>query len=232
MILVDARVGSGDLVDPLRRLSLPIEKAHLGFGDVAFVGRGVGGEVVSVGIELKKFRDLVASLRSGRLQGHQLVGLQQAYDFRWLIVEGQWKQGRRGELVQGKTPVRGAMSGAELEKRLITLEVQGGLRIRHTFSRRDTLRVICNLYRWWTDRALEDHDSHVAIYHPASLAPVSQFRQIVSTLPCIGVKISKIVESHFDGDIRRAINASTAEWAAIEGLGERSAQRIVQSLSK
>lgn len=230
MILVDGSIGSKDLIEPLRRLSLPVEKTHLDYGDVAFVGRGVGGAPVSIGIELKKFRDLVTSLRTGRLQGHQLIGLHLAYDYYWLLIEGQWRHGRRGELVQGRASVRGEMSGAELEKRLTTLEIQGGIHTRHTFTRRDTLRVIYNLYRWWTDRDLSEHDSHLTIYHPAPLVPISQFRQTVSTLPGIGFKLSQVVEQHFGGYPLRAFTAPVAEWARVPGLGRASAEKIVRAI--
>jgi ERCC4-type nuclease len=230
MILVDAAVGSKELVEPLMRLGLRARKTHLPYGDVAFVGRGQGGSEVGIGIELKKFRDLVSSLRSGRLQGHQLIGLQQAYDFRWLIVEGQWKHGRYGELIQGKSRVHGSMTAAELEKRLLTLEVQGGIRIRHTFSRADTLRVLGSLYRWWTDRSLEEHDSHITIYHPPTLVPVSQFRQTVSTLPGIGLKLSQVVEQHFGKSLWRAMDAPKSEWAKIEGIGIATADKIVNAI--
>ncbi len=233
MILVDVKTGKRDkpesFIDPLKRLGLPAQKANLDFGDFAFVGRGIGGVDVSVGIELKKFRDLVSSLRSGRLQGHQLIGLQQAFDYRWLIIEGTWKQGRHGELVQGKTKVHGGMSGAELEKRLTTLEVQGGIKIRHTATRSDTLRVICNLYRWWTDRNLDTHDSHIVIYHPTPLIPISQFRQTVSTLPGIGIKLSAVVEKRF-GTLNQMFRATVEQWEDIEGIGRPTAERIVQTI--
>ena len=233
MILVDSKTGRKDspeaFIAPLKRLGLSAEKANLQFGDFAFVGRGVGGVEVSIGIELKKFRDLVSSLRSGRLQGHQLVGLQQAYDYRWLIVEGSWKQGKYGELKQGKTPVHGGMTGTELEKRLTTLEVQGGIRIRHTYSRVDTLRVIGNLYRWWTDRNLDSHVSHVAIYQPAALVPISQFRQTISTLPGIGFKTSQYAERYFK-TIHRAVCANVEDWTGVEGVGSGTAGKIVNAI--
>jgi ERCC4-type nuclease len=234
VILVDSKTGKRDkpedFIIPLKRLGLPAEKAVLQFGDFAFVGRGINDTPVSIGIELKKFRDLIVSLRTGRLQGHQLVGLQQAFDYRWLIIEGSWKQGRHGELVQGKTPVHGRMTGAELEKRLVTLEVQGGLRIRHTFSRADTLRVLGCLYRWWTDRNLDSHDSHITIYHPPTLVPISQFRQTVSTLPGIGLKLSQAVEIHFHKSLRYAFEASANQWAEIEGIGLGTAEKIVNAI--
>ena len=40
-----------------------------------------------------KLPDLVSSLRTGRLSGHQLPGLVSSFDFSYLLVEGTWRWG-------------------------------------------------------------------------------------------------------------------------------------------
>jgi ERCC4-type nuclease len=194
VLKVDRRIGSKDLLEPLKAAGLPAELATLPFGDVAFVGRGTGGAELAVGIELKRFGDLISSLRSGRFQGHQLPGLRNAYDHAWLLIEGKWHQWRHGELMQGRRKMPGQMSGSELEKQLLTLELIGGVHVRHTPTRGDTVRVLGSLYRWFTDRNMDSHKSHLVIYHAQPLVPVSQFRSTISTLPKIGVKTSLVIE--------------------------------------
>jgi ERCC4-type nuclease len=194
MIHVDSRIGSKDLLEPLKAAGYPASLARLEFADVAFIGRGKGGADVTIGVELKRFGDLISSLRSGRFQGHQLPGLQRSYDHVWLMIEGMWRQGRHGELMQGKRKMPGQMTGSELEKQLLTLEMLGGIHVRHVSHRRDTVRALGSLYRWFSDRDLDSHRSHMVIYHAEPLVPVSQFRSTISTLPKIGVKTSLVIE--------------------------------------
>jgi ERCC4-type nuclease len=230
MILVDNRVGSKDLMVPLTRAGLPAHLSHLEYADVAFVGRGEGGKDVAVGIELKRFQDLISSLRTGRLQGHQLPGLRGAYDYIWLIVEGEWRQGKMGQLLHGRRKVHGQMTGGELEKQLLTLEMLGGVHVRHVNHRRDTVRVIGSLYRWFTDRDLDAHRSHLVIYHATPLLPISQFRQTISTLPGVGIKTSLVIERKFI-TLKRAVNASLDEWCSIDGIGPKTALHIREVLN-
>ena len=79
MIWVDSRIGSKDLAAPLTRLGLPAELTTLPFGDIAFEGQGDDRGPLTVGIEFKVLTDLVQSLRSGRLVGHQVPGLRQTW---------------------------------------------------------------------------------------------------------------------------------------------------------
>ena len=249
MILVDSRVGSKELVTPLKRLSLPAEEVTLEFGDVAFEGRGEQGRPVSIGIEFKQIDELIQSLRTGRLAGHQLMGMRGGetplYDWAWLVVEGEWKADRAGQvLIQNKRgrwkPAHGQMTVGELDKQLLTLELRGGLHIVHTKNRQRTLRFLAHLYRWWTDCDLDTHKSHLTIYHSPTLVPISDFRRVISGLPDVGLRFSLAAQKKF-GSIRRAVNAHTRDWAALETvddrgrtrkLGEKVASRVDNVLEK
>ena len=249
-IYIDTRAGSKDLIEPLTQAGLPVEATTLEFGDLAFMGRGEGGAEVFIGIEHKKFGDFVQSLTNERLTGHQLPGLVTAFDRAWLIIEGEWKHDAQGRVVvrngRGTTrAVRGCPPAIELEKRLACLETRGGVRVRHTNSRRDSLRVLIALYRFWTDRDLDEHKSHLAIHAPdmdaTLLTEVSDFRRVVAQMPGIGYKTSKAVEAHFDCSFRRLMLAGVDEWAEIttltrdgnaRRLGKARAQAIVDFLRR
>jgi len=71
---IDKRDGSDYLCEPLKQLGLR-RISTSPFADLAFTGRGNDDAPIEVGIEFKKLDDLVTSLRSGRLQGHQLPGM-------------------------------------------------------------------------------------------------------------------------------------------------------------
>lgn len=231
MLLIDDRVGSKDLHKPLKDAGLPAEIVRLEFADVAFQGKGPGGSALDIGVELKTLSDLVGSLRSGRLAGHQLPGLTKHYDYTWLIVEGMWRHDEAGQVVnyrgkyRGWQPVPGRMSAGELEKQVLTLECCGGLHVRYTNSRRDTVRFLSNLYRWWTDVAVDQHTSHLAVHMAPTIVPVSDFRQAVMRWPNIGFKTSKSVERIFGGSIRTAGNASVEQWAAVETITDKGQAR-------
>jgi ERCC4-type nuclease len=243
LLLIDRRVGSKDLLKPLKSAGLDAEIVELEFADVAFSGKGAKGASVDIGIELKTLTDLVGSLRSGRLAGHQLPGLRAHYEHAWLVVEGLWRTNETGHVTtyQGKTrgwvPLHGKMSSSELEKQVLTLELCGGLHARYTNARADTVRFICNLYRWWTDIALDHHTSHLAIHDQPTLVPISAYRQAFCKLPGVGVKASKAVAEHFGNSMRKASEATLDEWANIKvhdestgksrRLGESIAERII-----
>lgn len=246
MLLVDRRVGSKDLLSPLRYAGHEAELVELEFADVAFSGLGAKGASVDIGIELKTLNDLVGSLRSGRLAGHQLPGLRAKYEHAWLVVEGLWRSNDRGFVVtyQGKSrgwvPLHGKMTASEMEKQLLTLELCGGLHVRYTNSRADTVRFVSTLYRWWTDVAQDQHTSHLAVHQPPTLVPISTFRKAVCQFPGIGLALSKAVEVFFSGSFKRAVLADAKEWAGIrlfdgdgksKRLGEKTAERVVRFLN-
>lgn len=246
MIWVDERVGSKDLAEPLAAMGVEVEVTALDYADVAFTGRGDNDALVSIGIELKKLPDLISSLRTGRLSGHQLLGLtgpEKVYDFGWLLVEGEWKPDAKGNITvpprrsqMFKWTVLPGMPVSEMEKRLTTLDLLGGLRVRHTASRACTLHFIVNLFRWWNDKAMNRHDTHLTPHTAHGFLPLSDFRQTVMRFPNVGLKASKAVEEYFGANLQDAVNASVAEWAEIitfdkqgkpRRLGTKAAQNII-----
>ena len=238
MILIDRRVGSNDLVAPLKAAGFDAQLVELAFGDIAFEGKGPNGTMLNIGVELKVLGDLINSLRTGRLAGHQLPGLLKTYDYAWLLVEGQWRANAAGQVTTQKrrgiwAAVPGKMSASELDKQLLTLELCGGLHVAHTHTRADTLRFICNLYRWWTDRSLDGHTSHLALHVAPAVYAISPFRAAVYQWPGIGVKMSKAVEQVFK-TVRCAASASVEEWGQIttgdRKLGKKTAERVVKFL--
>lgn len=244
MILVDDRAGSKELVRPLRAQGLEVVECRLDFGDVAFQGRGVKGTPVDIGVEFKKVPDLVTSIRDGRLPGYQIPGMlgeHGAYEYAWLLIEGQWDISSQGLVTmrsgthEWKT-LPGRMTASELNRRLITYVTNVGLYVWRTYHRQDTVSFLTSLYRRWTDVDLDQHDSHVVAHQPFAFAALSDFRDVVSRFPGIGVGTSASVEEYFEGSLERAIQAGVDEWAKIpvrtrtgtvRRLGLRTAEQIV-----
>lgn len=233
-LLVDDRAGSSDLIPGLAKLGLPVESTRLDFGDLYFMGRGVKGAPVHIGVEHKKLPDLIQSLDSGRLQGHQLPGMLEHYDRCWLVVEGDWTHDPSGRAAVFKgrgirRPLRGSPLAVELEKWLLGLEVRGGLHIVRCNARRDSLRFLCALYRWWTDKDLDRHKSHLAVHAPdadaATGAKQSQQFVALAAWPGIGYKTAAAVERECGGDLRRTMMWDEDRWASITTVDENGKTR-------
>ena len=65
--------------------------------------------------------------------------------------------------------------------------------------RKDTVRFISALYRWWTDGDMESHRSHLAMHEGPDFdqqlrIPVSDFRQAIAKLDAIGYRTSEYLE--------------------------------------
>jgi ERCC4-type nuclease len=121
----------------------------------------------------------------------------------------------------------------EVEGRLLTLELETGLHVRHTVGRWHTLRFVARLYRWWTDQAQDQHKSHLVAHVAPTLMPMSRMRQMLAPLEGVGPKATRAAEAHF-GTVHRAVNASVTDWAGLDiggrRLGTKAAQAIVRFL--
>lgn len=230
----------------LERVGVPVDLTRLDSCDVAFVGRGIEDEPITIGIELKRLKttdgtraDLLSSLRTGRLAGHQLGGMQ-AYDRAWLVTEGLWRGNDSGELeifTHGQwAPVRSGKSHvmvSDVEQQLLSIIIRGGLWYWHCPTQRDTVRFIASLYKWWTAKSLDEHRSHQAIYLPppdrAVFIEPSTFLKMASCLPGIGYDKALAIEAQF-GCFERLFTASIKELKQVDGIGTLLATRIYNTL--
>ena len=124
------------------------------------------------------------------------------------------------------------MGVGELLKRLQVLALRGGLFPIWSRVRSDSYQHIAALYRLWTDCDLDAHKSHIAIYRPPALQPISQFRTFVQSLDGISFGTSKAIEAHFKGSIKAAVNASREEWLKIDGIGTKLATSITKTFGQ
>jgi ERCC4-type nuclease len=227
MLLVDYRAGSKELIKPLAKIlgKDNVIEESLDFGDIAFAGRGANGTSLDVGVEFKTIADIAQCCRDGRFAGHQLPGMRKTYDYSWLVVEGRYRHDANGLVTtfgrRGWTPMPGRLRASEFEKHLLTFELCGGIHLRHTDERADSVRFLSNLYRWWTDKALDSHSSHLAIHQPAALGETSDFRRAVMAWPGIGYKMSAAVEKEFKGSIAGAATADVFQWAEIATTSDK-----------
>jgi ERCC4-type nuclease len=243
VLYVDRRIGSAEFAKLLADLRLPIAITTLAYGDFAFLGTGDAGAPVPIGIERKTIEDFTSSMWSGRLPGHQLPGLLQAYEDIWIVLEGVWRTNfQTGAVEVPKGPKKWrqieagsqVLSGKGLEAMMLTLELRGGVRFRHTRSKLETGRFLSSLYRWWTDgEGASGHHSHLrlsstradkALLHTPSLC-----RVVAAQLPQVGWGRSGPVSRYFK-TTEAMVNAPIDEWLKIEGIGQGIALKVWQAL--
>src|ERR1700685_3075549 len=92
MIYIDDRVGSIELLPTFQshRNRPQCSSSRLIAGDMCFSGQGAMGNCM-IGVERKRLKDMLNSIRSGRFSGEQLPKLIEHYEYSYLIVEGIWR---------------------------------------------------------------------------------------------------------------------------------------------
>jgi len=240
--MIDERVGSKELVDLLDDSIL----VNLDFGDISFEGNGVDGKI-QIGIERKKWGDLVSSFRSGRLVGHQVIGLLENYQKVYLICEGiirenpktgqidEWRHGKWKKVDYSESErAKQRFAYQAVWKHLITLETKLGIELRVTADMNETARMIEVLHEWWSE-PWESHKSHVQHYvnnQTALLRPSkpSWPVQFAVNLPCrVGWQKAAAIEKHFGG-VPKMIEADEGEWRKVDGIGRVLAKNIWRAL--
>lgn len=229
MILVDDRIGSVHYAKSLT----PSQVERLEYGDICF--EAANGCLV--GIEVKKIGDCVNSLLSGRFADGQLPGMLGLYDCSYFIVEGYYRcdpesglvQGWRGNSWRDIQSGRQRLTWAALDGWLTSMEALGGLRVRRTVSEKETVATIQSLYHWWQR---EDHKSLKVFNTAADAAAIERpglLRRMAAELPLIGWERSADVARHF-GTVTAMVNAPTAEWLKIPGIGKGIAAKVTEAL--
>lgn len=237
---VDRRIGSSDLYLPLMQAGVPTDLTDLTYGDCAFLGRGPADRPVTIGIERKTVPDLVQSLLTGRLNGHQLPGLIGGYEFAWILVEGAYRSDDEGCLLLPRKggwyplSLRGQrFQAATLDAWLLTLSLRGGARVVQTWNASGTVRWLKALYLWWTQKAWEEHHGHLALDQAMPerdavlLIPPTIVQRIAAQLPGIGYSRAKDVSNAFPTILTMAC-APAQQWKTIPGIGPVLSERVVK----
>lgn len=252
-ILLDSRVGSKDL---LHWLGDCATLTKLEFGDACWIGQGVDDETqegcpVQVGVERKNVNDLIQSIDSGRLAGHQLTGLLQTYSVNYLIIEGQFRPSdsgslemyQRGKWTTATRPGGTAWHYGEVSNFINSMSVLANFHIRQTNSPRETAHLIRWLSNWW-NKPWHSHNSLKAIHSCNPTAkrgkgsrskmqigvPLSKQQQII--LKCLaqvpGVEQrARILAPHFNSLMEAAVLTEN-DWMTYPGIGKVLAGNLVQ----
>jgi len=246
LIFVDPRIGSADLVEYIP--SALVQEQKLDFGDVMFFGDGPKSKpVVRVGIELKKLSDLLNCISDKRFVGHQMIGMVNSYDERWLVIEGVYRTNPASgllEILKGKNWVSAGFGpkrwlGSALDKFLMTIRKKAGIQVWNTANRDQTAQWIMSTYRWW-EEGYDSHTSHLAIYDPIDTVQFDMPNVVVRVAAQLGkgknkqglgYKKAYEVAEHFSS-LGEMFDASVEEWQRIPGIGKELSKRIWEELHK
>lgn len=242
MITLDDRVGHSPgetrsvkaerMVTDLRRMGVPVRLGRLPFGDVRFRGWGPLGPIV-IGIELKTVTGLLGDMVTGRFAGGQIGGMQQAYQYRYLFVEGPVRRGMDGmlEVPRNSTGLWWSPSPrimyVDYLKFIDDVDLRGGFHVRHTWNRMDTLSHIVAEFQgfqkqWHEHRGLKHfNEAHMGV---VQMADPSLTRLWARDLWKVGWDKSEAMERAFKTPLALA-QATVAEFRAVVGIGATIAER-------
>jgi len=243
VIWLDPRVGSGELLPYFKAYDVEVEVEQLEYGDACWWGEGHRG-LCLVGVERKVIGDLVSSMRSNRLSGHQLPGLLESYYHTYLIVEGIWQAGVSGEVEVitsgGKwVPLRlgsRAVLFREVDHYLATMEHKVGLTVMRSANRGQTVAIIASRWRWW-QKEWTKHDSNEAVYSPyeeerrTRRASFTQRRAgpvelVASQFPGISKKAWEFGKRF--KSVSELVSATEKDFCELDGVGKKGAKKIYE----
>ena len=233
MILVDDRIGAVEL-SPL--LSSPTVTCRLEYADFAWSGNGPDGPV-DVGVERKSLLDLLQSMTSGRLSGHQMVGLTQSYDWIYLLVEGVWRPDRHNGTLM-RVGGKGKWIAASLGSRRFmardifnffqTLQILCGVIVVQTGNKWESAKWLDSAHGWWS-KEWTAHKSHLQFQRPTAHAQLSKpnlVTRVASQFDGVGWDKARKIGEKFT--LPELMAASTSELMKIDGIGKKIALSIFE----
>lgn len=241
MILIDYRTGSKELAPYVHTKH---EITTLEYGDASFVGMG-DNEPTFVCIERKAIGDLVQSMASGRLSGHQLIGMLEQYTHIYLLVEGIWRP----------NPKSGVLEKLRGKKWVPVHHGSRKYMARDIYNYINTLAVMCNVipvftasiqqsgywmdctHAWWM-KEWKDHKSHLK-FHRQDVMPKKRravllrrptsFERIISGVSGVGFDTATLLQKHFHTPMELAL-ATEEQLLSVKGIGKKIAKMIIKEL--
>ncbi len=201
-ILADHREKDNRTVKELIDLGVSVKTGQLVSADYIVSGR--------VGVELKKIPDFVASIIDGRLLD-QVRDLRKNFDKAVLIIEGE--EDIYAIRKVHANAIRGMLASIVLDFRIPVL---------YTKNPKDTAGLLAVMAKREQDK---ERDFSLHERKPQSLKEQQEF--LVSALPGIGVQTARNLLNYF-GSIRKIVNATKEELVALDGIGEKTSERLLQ----
>ncbi len=201
-ILADHREKNNRIVKELIDLGISVKTAQLTSADYVISG--------SVGVELKKVPDFVASIIDGRLLD-QARELKQSFTKSVIIIEGE------EDIFSVRNIHPNAVRGM-----IASLALDFHLPILYTKNPQETAALLAVMAKREQDKG---RDISVHDHKPKSSQDQMEF--IISSLPTVGLLNARKLLAH-RGSLKAVVNASKEELTAIEGIGVKTAEKLIQ----
>lgn len=231
-----------------RPFDVHVTSSRLPSGDACWEGFGPDSGNWLVGVERKKIRDLINSMRTRRLSGSQIPEMWKTYDRSYLLVEGIWRPGSTGMIEinassgwQTLTLQSSAVSYREVDSYLQSMASPelGGMIVYRTSTTAETAAWLVSRYKWW-QKAWDKHTAHKQIYAPepevkklgwrAVREEPSMVWKMAAQLPGIDQK-AELVAKAFKTPLEMC-QAGEDRWRKIKGIGPLIAKAAVAALQQ
>lgn len=233
MILVDSRTGSVEISTLLSTSNIV---CHLNYADFTWCGNGPDGGI-NIGVERKSIMDLLQSMTTGRLSGHQLIGLTENYDLVYLLVEGVWRPDRNTGILQRISNGGKWVAAAQGSRRFMardvynfinTIQVMCGVVTVCTSNQWETAKWLDSIYGWW-QKKWDKHKSHLQWQKPvvhAHLSKPNLVTKVASQFDGIGWDKARSIGFQFDL-LEDFLGATEKELCEVPGVGPKLARSII-----
>lgn len=232
---LDSRAGSAELHEPLASAGLSPELCIMPAGDIEIMGHGPGGRPLLIGVEYKSIRDVLTCVRDGRF-AEQSRKMAAYFEVRWLLIEGEWRTEHGLLEVRERAGFRerGHHTYQEVVAWTLTMAQRGGVLLWRTRDRAESVAWLRAMYWWWTSKDYEEHRAHLDWYQPlptgeSPFEEAGLVQRVAAILPGIGSGRALAAAGAF-GSIRQMAIASAAEWQRVEGIGPKTARRVVEAM--
>lgn len=237
MIIVDAAVGSKELLPLIRGMGVMCDKAPLQYGDACFVGKGPEGDL-AVGVERKTLHDMLSCIEDSRYTAHQRLGMKRLYNVSFLVIEGMWRPREDGQMMESRDgctwfvcrPHGKPIMYRNLRRYLFSI-MYSGVVVLYTRNIYHTAHDICELFHYHS-KPWHKHTSLLEIQKlaiPQLTGKPKLVRKWAQDIDGIGSKFGEEAARLFKTPIRLA-NSEEKDWLKIPGIGVKTAQEIVKEI--
>lgn len=231
-----------DLIKALGSAAVPMRL----FTDVSFSGVNDSSDNILVAIERKKIGDFSSCIQSGRLMQQIQVCKETECEVMIVVLEGTcrsnpddgllevpiWRLGQRGKRTQVWIPIKPTMTYNRFSQYLFELSYLAGVFVLRSADVRETASIVLALWDFFQTPPNGHHSLHQIFSAPLGSIELMQpnlVRRVANQIPGLGWSRSKIAANHFT-TVKSMVNADVKEWSSLEGIGVKTARRVVSSV--
>jgi ERCC4-type nuclease len=216
--------------------------------DICFWGAGDNDTVLKIACERKKPGDLANCILDGRLMHQAQIAKEEGIDVYVVVVEGRTRSNPDDGLLEIVTwginprtmhraemwqPVKPTITYSRFDQFLTELDYLAGVIVKRSDNVQETASIIKALWDNFQTPPSKHNSLHKIFEQPigsVQLVRPSLLRRISKELSGIGWGRSKEVSEYFKS-VRDMVNADPKQWQEIEGIGKKTADKVVQEIN-